>query len=266
MNARDLVFDTDFSRDRCAARRHFVEKRNVEIREQAHREAARNRRRRHHQQVRLRSQRFHFRAVEDAEAMLLVDDAEAQLADSHPLLNQRVRSEHDRDFARSRARAKSRCAPHPSRCRSAARSLRRAARTGARIRDSAARRAVPSAPSSPPDARIRSPESSPRTQPSSCRCRRRPSASGSSGSAREVGADLLDRARLRAGQLKRHLTSHPLTEVARSIERDSGAARARIRSIDSASSNANSSSKASARWPRDSPFANASKSASGGGS
>ncbi len=87
-------------RHRRAARWHFIERRNVEIGVERHRERARDRRCAHHQLMRfgesLAAQR---KPLRDAEAMLLVDDREAELRHRDAFLEQRVRADRERRLA-----------------------------------------------------------------------------------------------------------------------------------------------------------------------
>ena len=61
------------------------------------RERARDRRRGHHQHVRRDALLHQAEPLQHAEAMLLVDDGEAQVLELHVLLDQRVRADGDVD-------------------------------------------------------------------------------------------------------------------------------------------------------------------------
>ena len=81
---------------RRAARRQLIDDRHVEVRVVAHRERARNRRCAHHELVRLQvaafagSFRTQRQALLHAEAVLLVDDGEGEVAERDWSLEQRV--------------------------------------------------------------------------------------------------------------------------------------------------------------------------------
>ena len=77
--------------DRHAARRHLVDHGDVQIAVERERKRARNRRGRHHQHVRRRALFHQFLALQDAEAVLLVHDHQAQAREFHLRLEQRVR-------------------------------------------------------------------------------------------------------------------------------------------------------------------------------
>ncbi|KGS71199.1 hypothetical protein X979_6010 [Burkholderia pseudomallei MSHR7527] len=90
--------------DRRAPGRQLVDRRHVEIRVVRHRERARDRRRRHHQLVRLEARRAVGRVrrlrpqrepLLDAEAVLLVDDHEPEPREFDGVLNHRVRADHE---------------------------------------------------------------------------------------------------------------------------------------------------------------------------
>ncbi len=87
-------------RDRRAARRHFVDRRDIEIRIESHRERARDRRGAHHQLVRLAHRlAAKLQPLRDAEAVLLVDDREAQPGQEDLVLEQRVRADREHRVA-----------------------------------------------------------------------------------------------------------------------------------------------------------------------
>ena len=89
--------------DRLAAGRHLVDDGDVEVAVQRQRERARDRRRRHHEHVRrvrgLRALLAQGGALHDAEAVLLVDDGDAEVVEAHAALDQRVRAAGDVDLA-----------------------------------------------------------------------------------------------------------------------------------------------------------------------
>ncbi len=87
-----------------AAGRQLRERGGLQVAEDRHRDGARDRRRRHHQHVRrcgvaLGGQR---RSLLHAEAVLLVDDDEAEVGELHLLLEQRVRADDDAGGSRGR--------------------------------------------------------------------------------------------------------------------------------------------------------------------
>ena len=67
--------------DRRAARRLFVERGDIHVAEIGQHQRARDRRRRHHQQIRRLALARQREALMHAEAMLLVDDGEAEIAE-----------------------------------------------------------------------------------------------------------------------------------------------------------------------------------------
>ena len=87
-------------RDRRAARRHFVQRRHVEIGIEGHRQRPRNRRGAHHQLVRLAHRlAAQLQPLRNPEAVLLVDDRETEPRQEHLVLEQCVRA--DREHRRS---------------------------------------------------------------------------------------------------------------------------------------------------------------------
>ena len=98
-------FGNQFRHDRRAARRQFVDDRDIEIGKVAHRERARDRRGAHHQLMRLRgfaaclaffAQR---QALADAESVLFVDDRQSQFRERHTFLKQGVRADSELGLA-----------------------------------------------------------------------------------------------------------------------------------------------------------------------
>ena len=90
-------------RDRLAAGRLLVEHRDVHVAEIGERQRARDRRRGHHQDVDRLALGAERQALVDAEAVLLVDDREAEIAEGDALLEQRVGADRDVDRCRRRA-------------------------------------------------------------------------------------------------------------------------------------------------------------------
>ena len=89
--------------DRLASRRQLVHHRDVEVAVERQRQRARDRRRGHHQHVRrvrrLRALLAERRALHDAEAVLLVDDGDAEVVEAHAALDERVRAADHVDLA-----------------------------------------------------------------------------------------------------------------------------------------------------------------------
>ena len=79
-----LVLADDDRLDRRASRRQFVDDRDVQIAVDGHGERARDGRGRHHEHVGVEAALAQGRALQDAEAVLLVDDDEAELAGTRP--------------------------------------------------------------------------------------------------------------------------------------------------------------------------------------
>ncbi len=86
-------------RDRLAAGRFLVEHGQVHVAEIGEREGARDRRRRHDQDVDRLALGPEGQALVHAEAVLLVDDSEAEIAEGDVLLEQGVRADDDGDRA-----------------------------------------------------------------------------------------------------------------------------------------------------------------------
>ena len=78
--------------DRQTPRRELLQKRYVEIPVNHHREASWNGRRRHHEQIAAEAFLAKLGPLEHAEAVLLVDDGEAELLERDALLDERMRS------------------------------------------------------------------------------------------------------------------------------------------------------------------------------
>ena len=85
----------DVGNDRPAPGRTLSQFRDIEIPVRRRRERPGDRRRRHDELVRMESLRGKCRALHDAEAMLLVDDRETQIAERDVLLDQCVRPHHE---------------------------------------------------------------------------------------------------------------------------------------------------------------------------
>ena len=81
--------------------RLFGQRRQIHIGEQAHRQRARNRSRRHHQKMRSPAAVFFDQSAPllDPEALLLVDDRQRQARNPRAFLKQRVRADDDAGFA-----------------------------------------------------------------------------------------------------------------------------------------------------------------------
>ena len=85
--------------DRRPPRRHLVQLAAVEVAVDEHRRGTRDRRRRHHEHVRRGAEVAQQRALLDAEAVLLVDDREAELRERRVAVEQRVGADDDVDVA-----------------------------------------------------------------------------------------------------------------------------------------------------------------------
>ena len=81
--------------DRAAARRPLPQGRHVEVAIERERQRARNRRGGEQQHVGRRALADQRRPLLDAEAVLLVDDDQAQPLERHALLHQRVGADHE---------------------------------------------------------------------------------------------------------------------------------------------------------------------------
>ena len=100
--AVEVVRPPDARPDRDPARRWRPQGRDVEVRVQHLAERARDRRRRHQQDVRRAARRLRLEraALLHAEPVLLVDDGQREVGERHLLLEQRVRPDHDRRLPR----------------------------------------------------------------------------------------------------------------------------------------------------------------------
>ena len=99
INPGEVAFGEDDGLDRRTSGRHLIKEGKIEIRKQAHREASWDRRCRHHQEIGFGALRLEARPVEDAEAMLFVDDREAEAVEADAFLDDRVGAEDDRERA-----------------------------------------------------------------------------------------------------------------------------------------------------------------------
>ena len=83
---------------RCAPGRQLVDGRHIQVGVVAHGQRARNRRGRHHQEMRLLTAGRHLGAqgqpLRHAKAVLLVDDRQRQVLEAHLVLDHRVRAHH----------------------------------------------------------------------------------------------------------------------------------------------------------------------------
>ena len=105
--ADDLVIALERDRprhDRLAARRLLGEHRDVHVAEPGQRQRARDRRRRHHQDVDGLALGAEQQALMHAEAVLLVDHGEREIAEGDALLEQRMGADGDRRSRHSPAR------------------------------------------------------------------------------------------------------------------------------------------------------------------
>ena len=147
---RALRLREDARRDRRAARRLLVERRDVEVAVERQGEGARDRRRGHDEEVRARPRRIRLcrdrRPLRDAEAVLLVDHDEAEAPELHGVLEERVRPDEHVDAAAGERVEELRAGPCPSRGRSGARRGNASCRRSGRSTKSAARRGSRSAP------------------------------------------------------------------------------------------------------------------------
>ena len=81
--------------DRLASRRHGIDGRDFEVAVDREGEGARDRRRGHHEEMRIRALLAQFRALEDAEAVLLIDHGEAKARDFDARFEEGVRADED---------------------------------------------------------------------------------------------------------------------------------------------------------------------------
>ena len=89
--------------DRLASFGLLADRGNIHVAEIGQHQAARDRRRRHHQNVGALALVAKGEALVHAEAMLLVDHRETKIPEGDGLLKQRMRADHDVDFARGEA-------------------------------------------------------------------------------------------------------------------------------------------------------------------
>ncbi len=90
----------DVGLDRRAPGRQLGQRGDLEVAEHGHRDGARDRGRGHHEHVgRLAGLVGEGRTLLDAEAVLLVDDDQAEVGEGHVLLEQRVGADHDAGLA-----------------------------------------------------------------------------------------------------------------------------------------------------------------------
>ena len=94
-HAGQAVFGGDARLDRPASRRQLIDYGLVQVAIERERERARDGRGRHHQNVRLGAFLDQPFALQDAEAVLLVHNHQAQVAELRGLFNQRVRAHHE---------------------------------------------------------------------------------------------------------------------------------------------------------------------------
>ena len=106
--------------DRQAARRQLADHRDVEIAVGRQRERARNRRRGHHEDVGVQPLGAQRRALQHAEAMLLVDDDQPELAERDVILHERVRADDQVERAAGELRLRLAALPRRRARRSAA--------------------------------------------------------------------------------------------------------------------------------------------------
>ena len=94
-----LVVRADEGEHRVALLRRRLDRRHLADAGDRHLERARDRRRRHRQHVHVGAQRLEVLLVLDAEALLLVDDDEAEVLELHLGAEQAVRADDDVDAA-----------------------------------------------------------------------------------------------------------------------------------------------------------------------
>ena len=98
--AHQAVFEMrDESANRLAIRRRRLDHRQIANPQHRHMQRARNRRRGQRQHVDQLAHLLHLLFVGDAEAMLLIDDQQAQLGELHILREQAMRADDDIDLA-----------------------------------------------------------------------------------------------------------------------------------------------------------------------
>ena len=215
--------------------------RDVEVAVVRHQQRARDGRRRHHQHVgaagaALRLQR---EPLVHAEAVLLVDDGEGQVAEGDVGLEQRVRADEDVDLAGREAARAAPCAACPSRAPSAGRCAARPPRPAARSSRDAGAPAPRSAPSARPARPPRRRSPSPSAPRPSCRSRRRPAA----GAACAAAPPCRLRSRCMASRCERVSAKGSASAMRPRIGPSPAHAAAALRSCSSART------RASASWP-----------------
>ena len=142
--------------DRLAARGLLAQLRDVHVAEIGEHQRARDRRRGHHENVDGLALARERQALMHAEAMLLVDDREREVAEFNLLLEQRVGADQKIDLARLRAAPAWSCARVRARGRSGSQVEAPTLPPAARWSCGAGARGFRSAPSAPPAARLRS--------------------------------------------------------------------------------------------------------------
>ena len=141
--------------DRLAAGGLLIEHRHVHVAEIGERQGARDRGRGHHQNVDGLALGAERQALVDAEAVLLVDDRDAEILERDALLKQRVGADRDLDRCRRPGRRARPGVRLPCRGRSAARSTGPHREPWGRCARNAGAPEFPSAPSRRPAARPR---------------------------------------------------------------------------------------------------------------
>ncbi len=178
-----LVVLADVRPDRPPALRRRLDDRDVAQAGERHVQRARDRRRRQREHVDLEPQRAQQLLLRDAEALLLVDDHEAEVLRDHVAREQAVRADEDLDLARRVVGEHLLDLLRPA---GSARPSRRgpgSRGTGRGRCASAARRGSSSARASAPASRSPRRRTPPAARPRSCRSRRRRRRAGPSGAA-----------------------------------------------------------------------------------
>ena len=93
IDARALIFADDDSFNRRSAGRKLVNDGDIQIAVSCHSKRARDGCRGHHEHVRVKAARANLCALQDAEAVLLVNHDETEFLKLHRLLNQRMRAD-----------------------------------------------------------------------------------------------------------------------------------------------------------------------------
>ena len=162
--------------DRLAAGRLLAQLRDIHVAEIGEHQRARDRRRGHHQHVDRLALAREREALVHAEAVLLVDDREREIAELDLVLEQRMRADEKIELAGGEALAEYRRAPCRARGRSGSRRAGRRPRRAARSSCGAGARGFRSAPSGRPAARPRSRWRRRAAPRPSCPSRHRPAA------------------------------------------------------------------------------------------